>query len=254
MTARRSPSVVLFSGGDSLSGIDRLLEREGVRLVRIESWTAQPVDPNVWSSRLARRPRVDTVVVTSRTAVHSGVRPWQELHGRLPSDLEFWAVGPGTAAALRAEGLRRVRRPPTVGSESLAEALRRGPRRRIAYLRSDLAGPRLARLLRRSGHRVRDVVVYRTTAPPALTPRERRELLGGQLLVASSPSGLRNLRAALGPRDFRHLAAKVPVVVLGERSGAAARRLRFRSVSVAPETTPQRFTGFLLRELDHVPA
>lgn len=253
MTSRSSPSVVLFSGPETLSGIDRPVRREGVRLVRIASWKARPIDPSVWCSRLTRRPGVDTVVLTSRTAVASGVRPWRRSLGRFPDDLEFWAVGPGTARALRTAGVNRVRRPSSIGTDRLAEALRGGPPRRIAYLRSDRAGPHLARVLRASGHRVVDVVVYRTTAPRTLTPLYRREILGTHLLVVTSPSGLGHLRAALGPKDFRQVARTVPLVVLGERSRRTARRLRFRRVSVASETTPQRFTRFLLRELHHVP-
>lgn len=254
MTARPGPSVLLFSGPETLSGIDRQLRREGVRLVRIASGDAQPIDPSVWGSRLTRPPGVNTVVLTSRAAVVSGVRPWRKRIGRFPAGFEFWAVGPGTERALRAAGVRRVRRPPSVSTESLAEALGGGPPRSVAYLRSDLAGPRLARRLRASGHRVVDVVVYRTTGPRSLTPRQRRELRATRLLVVTSPSGLGHLRAVLGPKDFRRIAHSVPLVVLGERSRRAARRLRFRSVSVAPDTTPQRFTRFLLREFHHVPA
>lgn len=254
MASRSPPSVVLFSGVDTLSGVDRRLRREGVRPVRIASWKAQPIDPAVWWPRLNRAPRVDTVIITSRTAVASGVRPWRQLVGRFPNDVEFWAVGPGTANALRAAGVRHVRRPPSTGTSRLVEALRRGPRRTIAYLRSDLAGPRLARALRRRGHRVRDVVVYRTTAPDPLSARNRQELRRAELLVVTSPSGLNHLRAATSPQEFHRLAESVPLVVLGDRSRGEARRLRFRRISVATGTTPQRFTWFLMRELQHVAA
>jgi uroporphyrinogen-III synthase len=252
MTSHPSPSVVLFSGPDTLSGVDERLRRRGVRPVRIASWAAEPIDPIVWISRLTRPPGVDTVVVTSRAAVASGVRPWRQVLGRFPPGIEFWAVGPGTARALRAVGVGHVRRPPTVGTNRFVPALRGRRRRTIAYLRSDLAGPRLARALRRDGHRVRDVVVYRATAPDPLTSHDRGELGRARLLVVTSPSGLDHLRAAAGPRDFRRLTESVPLVVLGERSRRTARQLRFGRISIAPGTTPQRFTQFLMRELRHV--
>lgn len=253
MESRRAPSVVLFSGSDTLPGIDQPLRREGVRSVRIASWKAQPIDPDRWRARLSRPPVVDTVVITSRTAVTHGVRPWRAGLGRFPEGLEFWAVGPGTARALRRAGVKRVHRPASVGADRLIQALRGGRSRRIAYLRSDLAGPRLARALRRSGHSVVDVVVYRTVAPSALAATDRSAIVRAQLLVVTSPSGLTFLRDHLGPKDFSRVARTVPLVVLGERSRTTARRLAFRRVSVAPGSTPQRFTRFVLRELHHAP-
>lgn len=251
MVSRPGPSVVLYSGPDALPGIDRVLGRAGVRLVRIRSWRPQPIEPDRWLPRLARFPQADTVIVTSRTAVTAGVRPWRQLLGRFPASLEFWAAGPGTARTLRAAGAKWVRRPSSVGSEGILNAFRGRRGRKIVYLRSDLAGPRLARALRRCGHTVVDVVVYRTGAPSALAPSERKELLRGRLLVVTSPSGLSHLRAGLGAQDFGRVARTVPLVVLGERSRGAARRQRFRRVSVAPSTTPQRFTRHLLRELNY---
>lgn len=242
-------SVVVYSGPDTLTQVDRRARRAGIRWIRIDSWKCSPLDPATWLRRLARMTGVDTVVVTSRAAVSAGVRPWRRALGALPGNLDFWAAGPGTARALRAAGARRVHRPSTIGANGILEALREGPRRNVVHFRSDLAGGRLARALRRKGHTVADLVVYRTGLPPPLTAAQRRELLRARLLVVTSPSGLSHLRTALGPRDFPRVARTVHLIVLGGRSRSAAQRQRFRRVSVAPATTPQRFTHYLLREL-----
>jgi len=249
MTPRSSPTVVVLSAPGTLKGIDSQLRRGGARLVRIASLEPRPVDATIWLGRLARAPTPDTVVVTSRTAVSTGVRPWRRAFGQFPASLEFWAAGPGTAQALRRAGIRRVHRPRTVGAMAVASALDRRPPRNVVYFRSDLAGPRLARALRGQGHRVVDLVVYRLEAPPPLTARARRELSTADLLVVTSPSGLSDLRRRLDRATFSRLARTTCLVVLGERSRRAAHGHGFRHASVAPSTTEQRFARHLLREL-----
>jgi len=249
MTSHARPTVVLLSAPGTLEGIDLGLRRANVRLVRLASVEPRPVDPTVWLRRLTRAPKPDTVVVTSRAAVGAGVRPWRRASGPFPLSLEFWAVGPGTAEALRRAGIRPVHRPRTVGAMAVSKALGRRPARRVVYFRSDFAGPRLARALRGQGHRVVDLVVYRLETPPPLTARTRRELSTAGLLVATSPSGLSGLRRRLDRATFSRLTRTVHLVVLGERSRRAARGHGFRDISVVPSTTAQRFTHHLLREL-----
>jgi len=251
MTSRSPPTVVVLSAPDALEGIDPLLRRAGARVVRLTSLEARPVDPALWLERLVRLPKPDTVVMTSRTAVGAGVRPWRRASGPFPTSLEFWAVGPGTVQALRQAGIRRVHRPRTVGAMAVAEAFGRRPSRRVVYLRSDLAGPGLARVLRGQGHRVVDLVVYRLEAPLPLSVRARHQLSTADLLVVTSPSGLSYLRRRLDRMTFTRLARTTPVVVLGERSRRAARAHGFRRTSVAPSTTAQRFTLHLLREIQN---
>jgi uroporphyrinogen-III synthase len=251
MLARSPPTVVVVSAPGTLEGIDPLLRRAGARVVRLASLEPRPLDPRVWLTRLDRAPKPDTAVVTSRTAVGAGVRTWRRARGPLPASLEFWAVGPGTAEALRRAGIRRVHRPRTVGASAVASSLRRRPPRRVVYFRSDVAGTRLARALRGQGHRVVDLVVYRLGSPRRFTVRARRELSNADLLVVTSPSGLSGLRRRLDRATFSRLSRTARLVVLGERSRKAAHRHGFRHTSVAPTTTAQRFTRHLLRELRH---
>ena len=249
MTAQPPPTIVLLSASDTLSGIDPLLRQAGTRLVRLTSLEPRPVDPARWLDRLQRAPFPDTVVVTSRAAVGAGVEPWQRVAGPFPKSLEFWAVGPRTAQALRQVGVRRVRRPRSVGAEAVAKALGRKGRRTVVYLRSESAGKDLARALRGRGHHVVDLVVYRLGPAPRLTDEAIRELSGADLLVATSPSGLSNLRRQLDRPTFRRISRTSRLVVLGERSRRAARGHGFRHTSIVPSTTAQRFTRTLLREL-----
>jgi len=253
MSPRLPPAVVLLAAPGTLETVGPALRRSGARFFRLASLEPRPVDPARWLKRIEQAPPPDTVVLTSRHAVEAGVRPWRRSVGTFPPTVEFWAAGPGTAQALRRSGIRRVRRPPTVGATAVAKALRKGARRTIVYLRSEVAGPGLARALRREGHRVVDVVVYGLAAPPPFTARERRRLDSADMLVVTSPSGLSALRSRLGREEFLRLSRNVRLVVLGERSRKAAAAHGFRHTSVVAPTTAQRFTRHLLRELRDAP-
>lgn len=248
------PTVVLVSAPGTLKGVDARLRRAGIRTVRLRAIEPRAIRPEVWLPALLRRPIPDTVVVTSRAAVTAGVQPWLRAVGPRAHRVDFWAVGPRTASALREAGVHRVRRPSTVGSSGIVRALGSRSSRRILYFRSDRAGPGLARDLHRRGHRVLDRVVYRLGTPRPIPVRDRGILTRATLLVATSPSGLEALRPRMGRVAFSRVARNIPLVVLGNRSRRAALGLGFRAVSVAPSTTAQRFTYYLLQELRHAHA
>jgi uroporphyrinogen-III synthase len=243
------PTIVVLSAPGTLERVDRGLERAGVRSIRIRSVEPRAIDPTVWIRRLSKRVRPDTVVVTSRWAVRAGVVPWRTIDGPLPDSVEFWAVGPTTAYFLRHAGVAHVHTPKVAGGEGIVRALATGPKRRVVYLRSNLAGGKLVRALRAQGHRVTDVVVYEVEMPPPLTPKERDEILAADLLLVTSPSGLADLSYRIGRTAFARLARRTPLVVLGERSRRAAQRRHFLRISVAPSAHTQPFTRHLLREL-----
>ncbi len=247
-------TVVLLAGLETLPGLDRSLRDRGIRPIRIEPFGIRPVPPRRWLPRLARRRAPDTLLVTSRTAVEAGVRPWVRTLAAMPPSLEAWAAGPGTAEALRPVVRGRIRTPSAIGGAAVVRALGPTPRRRILYLRSDRAGPDLARALRARGHIVYDVVAYRLVRLPPLRAPLRQALERARLLVAASPSGIEHLRARMERPAWRRLVADVPVVVLGDRSAKAARRAGFERIVVAPSTEPVRFTRLLLRELGHAGA
>jgi uroporphyrinogen-III synthase len=246
-----APTVVLLSTPGALERVDAALERAGVRLVRVRSVEPRAEDPLTWIRRILTRTRPDTVVVTSRWAVRAGVRPWMKIDGPFPEAVEFWAVGPATAAALRQAGVTHIHTPDTIGSEGIAAALAKGPKRRVVYLRSNLAGAKLVRTLRGQGHRVSDVVVYTVEMPPPLTPAERTQILDADVLVVTSPSGLADLSYRIGRSAFARLAKDARLVVLGERSRHAAVVRHFAHISVAPSAGTQPFTRHLLREVRH---
>ena len=248
-TPRSVRTIAVLSAPDTLGGIEPRLERAGVRVLRIPTIEPIAVAWDRWHARVDRMPRVDAVVVTSRSGVTAGVRPWLKHASPRPRSVEFWAVGPATLRALRAAGVRRVRQPPTVGALALTREFEGKPPLTVLYFRSDRAGSGLARRLRRQRHHVLDVVVYRLGPTPKITSAARRDLALAELWVVTSPSSLDALRTGLGARRFAQLVRGARLVVLGERTRKAAVAHGFRRVSIAPATTIQRFTQLLLSEL-----
>jgi uroporphyrinogen-III synthase len=250
MSGPRQPVVVMMSAQGTLASIDPHLRRAGVRLARVTMLSTRPIEPSRWLGRITEAERPDTVVITSRSAVQAGLEPWVRASGRLPRPLEIWAVGPGTSHAVRRAKLGRSRHPRAVGADALVKALHRRRPRTVVYLRSDLAGARVARALRQEGHRVLDLVVYRVAASERIAPRDGHLLYRADLLVATSPSVLRSLRTRIDRRLFARLTRTVPLVVLGARTLRSARGHGFRHVTVAPSTAPQQFTHHVLGVLD----
>jgi uroporphyrinogen-III synthase len=250
-SSRSRPTVVLVSAEATLAGIDTIMRRHGARLVRLVALRPNPIPPARWMARVHRAAPPDTIVLTSRAAVSAGLRPWRRAVRHVPPGVEIWAVGPGTADAIRKSGFGPVRSPGEARSDALATALRRTPSRKVLYFRSNAAGPALSRGLRRQGHRVTDPIVYRLSEPPRFRASEQTALARADVLVVTSPSGFAVLRRRARPSVYARLAREVPTVVLGARSEGRARAYGFRKLSVAPSTVPQRFTRHLLRQLEH---
>jgi uroporphyrinogen-III synthase len=245
----RAPTVVLMTAQGTLARVDRGLERAGVRAVRIRTLQPHAIDPLMWIRDLSRQSPPDTVVVTSRWGVLAGVKPWRAIDGPFPDATEFWASGPATATALRRVGVTHIHTPKVAGSDGIAWALRRGPKRDIAYLHSPLGGEELIGALRAQGHRVTPVVVYEIEMPPPLTAAEKSTLRAADVLVITSPSMLGDLAHRLSRAEFQRIAQRTTLVVLGELSRQAGVERGFAHISVAPSVATQPFTRHLLREV-----
>lgn len=252
MARGRRPSVVLLSSGDTLRPVGSAAKALGLRWSRVEAIRIAPEPEGRVAARLRRLRRVEGVVVTSRHAALPALVRWAngQPKGGRPV---FWAVGPGTADHLRACGAHEVREGRTLGADGLLRRL--GPRpRRLLYVRSDVAGDRVARALRARRHRVSEVLGYRVLARPREIRQRRGVIEAAQALVVASPSSLAALRYALGARRVRALGRTIPAIVLGELSARAARDAGFCRVVVAPTSDPQRFARALVGTLTDVGA
>jgi uroporphyrinogen-III synthase len=156
------------------------------------------------------------------------------------------AVGQGTAAALRRHGLAAQAPARQQDSEGLLDlpALRDLRGRGVALVGAPGGRGLLQQRLLDGGARLREVWVYRRTAPRL----DRRHLEAvhqlrpsGRVLL-SSAQALANLRNALPPEAWSRLCAAVGVVS-SERLEAAAREAGFRRLRRAASALPTDLLG-----------
>ncbi len=157
----------------------------------------------------------DWVAFTSRNAVERFEPALLEAGLDWRSCRKLAAVGPATASALRARGLR----PDFVAREFSGRSLGSRLRGRILHPTSEPHSPDFALAARRGGAVVVEPVVYRIARP------RRLEALGPHDLVV--------LGSSQTARNFAELARPAkgsPAAAIGPRTAETARRLGFRVV------------------------
>ncbi len=161
------------------------------------------------------------------------------------------AIGPATAGALEARGIRPDLMPARNTSAGIVSLLRSRRRelagRRLLLPRSDLAPPGLPAALRGLGARVATVEAYRTAAEP-IPPETAEALREGRLdaVLFSSASTVRNFAAAC--RRARLAPGRARRVSIGPETSRAIRAEGWR---VSAEASPHTLEG-LVRALKRV--
>ena len=228
--APHGTALLVVSGPETLAPSLKALAASGTR---VERWTLLRPVPRRDPPKLPRpRPsaRRNILLVTSPQTADLYLRRFPEELTAWVRTGEVWAVGPTTAARLRGLGVRTIKLTPSLGTAALPASL--GPLRSslVVYPRSRRAGPALARALRRKGARVREVVAYEVEVGRRVPRRELSYLLKARAVLATSPSALDALRAAVGRPTFERLRRDLPLLVLGPRSLSRGRELGFRRV------------------------
>lgn len=163
-----------------------------------------PSDASALDAEVARIAEMDWIVFTSVP----GVKYFFDALGRAGWDTRALAacrvaaVGPATASALEAYGLRPDLVPERYETAALLEALNAYETiqgKTFLLPRSDIAGQALAEGLRQAGARVREVAAYRTLPGPPLGQDmlERLEQGAIDLVLFASPSAVRYFVEAL---------------------------------------------------------
>src|SRR5262249_14825245 len=156
----------------------------------------------------------------------------------------FAVIGPATAQALEAYGIR----PDLVPEEYVAEAIAQGLQRldaiagrRILLLRADIARRALADELRARDAVVIEVAAYRTVAQPMEGAALRRVLHGEQLDVmtftsSSTVHGVMRGLVGLGEKPERALAG-IALAAIGPITAGTLREYGLHPAVVADEYT-----------------
>jgi uroporphyrinogen III methyltransferase/synthase len=157
---------------------------------------------------------------------------------RLPHALRVAAVGPATADALRATGMRVDHVPNDYLTVAIAAGLGDVRDRRVVLARAGAATPDLRDALVERGAVVEEVVAYRTVEGPAPGRDPLRAALHDDLagMAFTSGSTVRGLLRLASPVD-RGRARTIPTFCIGPVAARQARQSGFDIAAVATEHT-----------------
>ena len=180
------------------AGLCGLLAQEGAVPVEVPAVAIEPLpDLEALDAVLGRLADYQWLVFTSANAVGAVL-------GRVSADafagVRVCAIGPGTAAALEAQGLHPAYVPDRYVAEGLLDGLtaRLAPGDRVLLPRAEGARGVLVEGLRSAGAAVEEVPIYRAVPPPDLAVRARSALASGvDAVTFTSSSTVRHLVGAL---------------------------------------------------------
>ena len=229
--------VVVTRAGEQVGRLRELLIAEGAEVIEVP--TIAVVDPadSGEALRTAMRDIWDWVVVTSPNGAERAVAA---AGGRAAAHAVRWAVvGPGTADALGAHGIRPALVPDRFVAEGLLEDFPRPPADgggRVLVAQAEAARPVLVDGLRAAGWEVVAVVAYRTV-PVVPPPAQLAAAASADAVLFTSGSTVDAFVAAAGlgavPRT---------VVAIGPVTAEAARR---HGLVVAAVASPHSLEGLV---------
>jgi uroporphyrinogen III methyltransferase/synthase len=220
-----------------------MLEAEGADVLEFPTIRiVPPDDPAPLDGAIARLDEYGWVVFTS----HNGVAALCDRMRALGRDVgplrrvRLAAIGPGTADALRSEGLRADLAPTEFRAEALVDALSRVDLRGVRVLvpRAAVARDALPAGLRVRGALVDVVAAYRTDVEREHAPDLRRRLATDRVdaVTFTSSSTVHNFVALLGSDAARVLGATL-VACIGPVTAATVRAHGFKVGLVADHYT-----------------
>ena len=177
----------------------RLLTEEGARPIELPTIAITPVDDlSTLDAALRDVQAYRWLLFTSANAVDLVFErlKGQGCDARALGGVQVGAIGPGTAAALQAHGVRADYVPTEFVSEALATGIRErlGPGDRVLLPRAAGGRDVLPRELRASGATVVEAPIYRAAPPPLAGERARNALREGvDVVTFTSSSTVRNL-------------------------------------------------------------
>jgi uroporphyrinogen-III synthase len=221
-------------------GVRRAAARAGAGVIAPSPWRLQPRDDPGTRAALAQALRAPRVVFTSPAAVRAAAM-LQPL--RAEGARQWFAVGAGTAAALRRRGIAQVQAPSRMDSEGLLD---------LPGLRGIEAGSTLGLVtapggrgvlqpaLQARGARVLRAEVYarEPVAPSARAQAELATLAAPAAVLLSSGEALRRVLDALPAPLAQRLRGTTAVAASG-RLAALAREQGFAAVALADGPRPQ---------------
>jgi uroporphyrinogen III methyltransferase / synthase len=225
-------SVAVTRARAQASGLAARLRMLGAAVIEAPAIRIEPLDVELPDPR-----DYDLLVLTSPNGVDELFRHVAD--ARALAGPTIAVIGPGTAAALLARGVRADVVPSRAVGEGLAEALAGRSFRRALVARAEEARDVVPDALRAAGTEVDVVALYRTVAEP-LSVSARAQALGADWATFTSASSVRSFHAAAGTLDGPRLASIGPV------TSAALRELGYEPSLEAADHTPDGLIAALV--------
>lgn len=219
------------------------LEQMGAEIVLLPTVAfAPPEDLRPLDEQLLRLDAFEAILFLSKNAVRYVSDRLKQL-GMKGEMLQsphriIAAVGPGTAGALTAQGVRVDHVAEGRTGEALAGELRQSLKERNVLLpRSDKGDDRVLKALREAGSKVTEVIAYRTTTPGLLDPAILSRICRADVdaIVFASPSAYHNLSDAIGSAEAAALSNRIHFVAIGPTTARAMREAGARVAIEAGE-------------------
>jgi uroporphyrinogen-III synthase len=217
-----------------------LLAAVGIETVAVPTVVIEPVEPDAIRTALAGRP--DWLVVTSA----NGAAALRD--AAIPDRTRVAAVGPATAAALRARGVRVDHVPDRYLTVAIAEGMGDLQGRRVLLARADSATRDLRATLQTRGATVEEVVTYRTVEAPPSARDGLRSALGHPLdgVAFTSGSTVRGFVRLLDD-DRREAGRRLPAFCIGPVTAAVAVAAGLNVAGIADEHTASGLVALIAR-------
>jgi uroporphyrinogen-III synthase len=229
--------VVVTRAGEQVGRLRELLVAEGADVVEVPTIAVVDAADGGEGLRAAMRDLWDWVVVTSPNGAERAVAA---AGGRAAAHAVRWAVvGPGTADALSAHGIRPALVPERFVAEGLLEVFPRPPAEgggRVLVAQAAAARPVLVEGLRAAGWEVAAVVAYRTV-PLVPPPEQLAAAATADAVLFTSGSTVDAFVRVAGVDG-----AAGRVVVIGPVTAAAAER---NGLEVAAVASPHSLEGLV---------
>jgi uroporphyrinogen-III synthase len=217
----------------------RAAAARGARLVALSPQRIELREDRATRAALRDALAAPVVVFTSPNAVRAA-RALRQLKRRRTQ--QVFAVGEGTARALRRAGIDEVHAPQRMDSEGLLglpafAELREGD---VGLVTAPGGRDRIASALHKRGVRVFRADVYvRVPAPLPSRALERIRTNPQRLLLALSSGEALRQALAVAPEDVRAALARARVLAASERLAAFAREHGFTDIRIARSARPR---------------
>lgn len=216
------------------AALRRAAARRGARLLALSPWRIGLRGDADTRAALTLALDAEYVLFTSPTAVTAAAR-LQALRPRSP---QIWlAVGGGTAAALRRQGVADVRVPSRMDSEGLLALpqLRALAGRSLGFVSAPDGRNLLAPTLRQRGAALLRADVYERldVKLPARIVQRLERLQAPACLLVSSGGALDRVMAQLSPAIADDMRRRMPAIVASERLARQAEALGFQRIQQA---------------------